>query len=326
MFRRECATFLAATGVLLLAVLCWGLAPVANRYLLRFLDPLHLVIGRFVVASLLFVPVIVQMRKQRWSRADLLLAIFCGFASILGYNVTVTYGLEWVPAGMGGLLVATAPLWIALLSRVVEHKPLHWTALVGLALGMGGVVTLVGWTALLPNRKGTLFLGMGLVIFASMMWAIYTVAVRPLSRKYGAPVSTGITTIVGTLPLVLLWDPRLLPTFVQFQQSEWLAFALLALGSTVVATMLWNYGVTQLPSAQAGVFLNLVPVVSIVGGSLFLGEQVSPNMLLSGIVIVAGVVVTQVPSFVAFRSRQTPTNEIDEDETRISKPLKSKTS
>jgi len=311
MSRRERATFLSATGVLLLAVLCWGLAPVANRYLLRSLSPQHLVIGRFVVASLLFVPVVIQMRKQRWNRADLLRAIACGLASILGYNVIVTYGLEWVPASMGGILVATSPLWIALLSRIIEHKPLHWTMRVGLALGMGGVVTLVGWTALLPEQKGTLFLGMGLVILASMMWAIYTIAVRPLSHKYGAPVSTGITTIVGTVPLVVLWDPHLVSSYTQLREGDLLAFLLLTLGSTVVATILWNYGVTRLPSAQAGIFLNLLPVVSIIGGSLFLGEHISLNMLLSSIVIVAGVIVTQVPSLAAFRRQEVSTSRMD---------------
>jgi drug/metabolite transporter (DMT)-like permease len=156
-----------------------------------------------------------------------------------------------------------------------------------------------------------------------MMWAIYTVAVRPLSHKYGAPVSTGITTIVGTLPLVLLWDPHLLPALTRLHQSDWLAFALLALGSTVVATMLWNYGVTRLPGAQAGIFLNLLPIVSMAGGSLFLGERVSANMLLSGVIIVAGVVVTQVPSFVTFQRQQASTR--DDDETRISQQLKGKT-
>ncbi|HEY0753885.1 MAG TPA: DMT family transporter [Ktedonobacteraceae bacterium] len=323
---RERTAFLSAIGVLLLAVLCWGLAPVANRYLLRSLSPPHLVVGRFVVASLFFVPLILRMRKQHWSRADLLRAIFCGFASILGYNVAVTYGLEWVSAGMGGLLVATAPLWIALFSRVVEREPLHWTGLVGLALSLGGVATLIGWTALLPEHKATLFWGMGLVLFASMMWAMYTVAVRPLSSRYGAPVSTGFTTIVGTLPLVFLWDPHLLPAFVQLREGDWFAFALLAFGSTVVATMLWNYGVTRLPSTQAGIFLNLLPVVSMGGGSLFLGEHISLNMLLSGVIIVAGVVVTQVPSFAAFQRQKASTSEMDKAETHISQHLKGKIS
>jgi drug/metabolite transporter (DMT)-like permease len=123
------------------------------------------------------------------------------------------------------------------------------------------------------------------------------------------PVSTGITTIMGTLPLVGLWDQRLLPAFARLGPADWLAFALLALGSTVIATVLWNYGVARLPGAQAGIFLNLLPIVSILGGSLLLGEHISQSMLLSGIIIVAGVVVTQVPSFIALNGRGTPAYE-----------------
>jgi drug/metabolite transporter (DMT)-like permease len=79
---RERTTFLTAIGALLLAVLCWGLAPVANRYLLASLSPLHLLILRFVVASVLFVPNALQVRRQRWSRSGGLLALFCGLANI----------------------------------------------------------------------------------------------------------------------------------------------------------------------------------------------------------------------------------------------------
>lgn len=309
---------LSAIGVLLLTVLCWGLAPVANRYLLMSLTPQHLVVLRLTVASLLFIPITLQMRKQRWNRKDILLAIFCSFANILGYNVTVTYGLAWVPASLSGLLIASSPLWIALLSHLIEREPFHWTELAGLTLGIGGVAILVGWTAVHPDQQRMLWWGMALVLFASLMWSIYTVAVRPLSRKYGAPVCTGITTIVGTLPLVGLWDTRLFPVLATLNLAQWLAFALLALGSTVIATILWNYGVAQIPGAQAGIFLNLLPIVSMCGGSLFLQEQVSPNMLFSGIIIVAGVVVTQLPSFMAPREQQTSTHKQQEDKMQIS--------
>jgi drug/metabolite transporter (DMT)-like permease len=306
---RERATFLAAIGALLLAVVCWGLAPVANRYLLVSVSPLHLVVLRFIVASLLFVPIILQMRKQRWSRRDGWLAIFCGLASILGYNVIVTFGLQWVPAGIAGLLGATTPLWIALLSRVFLREPLHWAVSLGLILGLSGVLMLVGWTALRPGQHGSLILlGIGLVILAYLMWAVYTIAVRPLSRRYGASVSTAITTFLGSLPLVTLWDPRLLPAFAALQAPAWFAFVLLALGSTVVSTVLWNYGVARLPSAQAGVFLNIMPVVSVLGGSFFLHEQVTPGMLIGGAIIMISVVVAQLPSLLAL---QAPVREGD---------------
>lgn len=320
MSRKGSTTVLPALGVLLFSVLLWGLAPVANRYLLRSISPIHLAVVRFVVASLLFVPIVVRMRKQRWSRADLLRALLCGLASILGYNVTATIGIQWVPAGIASLLTATSPLWITVLSRIFERTPLHWAVVVGLALGLGGIVTLIGWTALQPAQQGTLFLGMGLLLLASLMWAIYTVAVRPLSARYGSPVSTGITTIAGTLPLLFLWDPRLLPSVGHFRSADWLAFTLLALGSTVVATILWNYGVSRLPSSQAGIFLNLLPVVGAMGGKLFLDEPISQNMLLSGIIIIAGVVVTQIPLFMP--SHQQPaTSDAPLEERTSEKPI-----
>ncbi len=297
------APFLTALGAVLLAILFWGLAPVANRYLLVSISPQHLLFLRFICASLLFTPVILWIRKQRWSRADILRAFLCGLANILGYNVAVTYGLQQLPAGTTAILVATSPLWIALLARIFLHEQLQWPVLVGLLLGIGGVAMLVGWTILQPEHNGAHFLTLevGLVLFSSVMWAIYTIAVRPLSRKYGALVSTGLTTIFGSFPLILFWDSHLTSTFRTLSLPAYIAFTLLVLGSTIIATILWNYGVARLPGAQAGIFLNLPPFVSVIGGSFFLREHITSSVLLSGCIIILGVIVAQLPSIRAQR-------------------------
>jgi drug/metabolite transporter (DMT)-like permease len=62
----------------------------------------------------------------------------------------------------------------------------------------------------------------------------------------------------------------------------------------MVATILWNYGLARMPGVQAGLFLYLVPLVSVVGGILFLHEQMNAQTIVSGLSIVAGVVLAQI--------------------------------
>src|SRR5206468_9206166 len=100
------------------------------------------------LASLLFLPVLIRVKRQRWPLVDLLRAVCCGFASILGYNVTVTYGIRWIPAGIAGMIIATEPIWIALFSIVVLRERPRWPVLVSLLGAAVGVLIPGGSSAL----------------------------------------------------------------------------------------------------------------------------------------------------------------------------------
>ncbi len=278
---------------LLLAVTCWGLLPVATRYLLAYFDPLHLLLFRFLLASLLFLPVLIRVKQQRWPLLDLVRTGGCGCASIIGYNVSVTYGIRWLPAGIAGLIIATEPIWIALFSIVVLRERPRWSVLSGLLLAAGGVLALVGWSAATAAFIGKVWMGAGLTLLAAMMWAGYTLGIRPLSRKYGALTCTGVATILGALPLLAWGNTRLLSGRTELPLPAWGAFLLLAVGSTMCANILWSYGVARLPGTQAGLFLYLIPFVSVLGGSIFLHEPVTSGTVVSGLLVLSGVVIAQ---------------------------------
>lgn len=284
---------LAAPAALLVAVFCWGLAPVATRYLVTRMNPLHLLILRSGVAALFFLPALLRARVGRWPAADLRRTVLCGLAGTMGYHVPVIYGTRWVPAGITGLLVATEPAWIALLSMLIVGERLAWRVWAGLVLAAVGVVAVVGWGDLDAARDPFLPAGAGLILLGALMWAAYSVAVRPLSRAHGALASTGATTLAGTVPVLLLSDRGLLTAGAGLGPAGWGALLLLAVGSSVVATVLWNYGLARVPAARGGLFLHLIPLVSVLGGRLFLNEPVGIGTVAGGAIIVVGVALAQ---------------------------------
>lgn len=294
MLARSRRAPLLTTGALFLAAFCWGLAPVATRYLLRYFAPLQLVLLRFLIATLLFLPLLISLRSQRWARKTVAQAVFCGLVGIIGYNVPVAYGLRAIPSGMAGLLIATEPIWIMLIAALVLHEKISWSVLVGLLLALIGIVLLLGQQTFGSRWNGATLVGASLVLLAALMWSVYTVAVRSLSKELGALSSTALTVVIGTLPLLAFWDNTAWPVLGHLGLFGWVTLALLALGSTIMATILWNYGVTRTTSSQAGLFLYLVPLVSVTGGALFLHEQVNGATLLSGGLIIVGVALAHV--------------------------------
>lgn len=285
---------LLTLGALLLAALCWGLAPVATRYLLSSFAPLQLVVVRFLIAVLFLLPLLLSLRHSHWTLREVAWVLFCGAAGVIGYNVPVAYGLRVLPAGIAGLLIATEPIWILLIAVLALHEKISWSVVLGLFLSLVGIVLLVGQEAFGGVNNAGFLTGALLVLLAALMWSIYTVSIRALSKKLGARTSTALTLVIGTVPLLAFWDARTGPLLLHLDTTAWFALTLLVLGSTVAATILWNYGVARTASSQAGLFLYLVPLVSIAGGALFLHEQVTFTTLVSGLLIIAGVILAQI--------------------------------
>jgi drug/metabolite transporter (DMT)-like permease len=70
----------------------------------------------------------------------------------------------------------------------------------------------------------------------------------------------------------------------------WLALAAQGLFATTAATLLWNYGVSRVPAAEAGVFVNLEPALGAVLGVVVLGETLGPTGLAGGALIIGAAV------------------------------------
>ncbi|HKV43979.1 MAG TPA: DMT family transporter [bacterium] len=284
----------ATFGALLLAIVGWGLSHVATRYLL--LDRVRafdVVILRYSIASCLFVPVLFRLPRAAWRRAELGSMAACGLLGVAGFSVPVTLGTQSVPAGTAGLLVTTESMWISLISVAVLGERLGWGLPVGLLLASGGVVALAGGPGTVGLVPGGAARGAGLVLLGAFSWAVYAVAVRPYTRKYGSAASTGLTLMLGTIPLLAGWTPGLAERSTHIGGGAWGALLFLGGVASVFSTVFWNYGSARTSSARAGPWLYLIPLVSVLGGHLLLGEPIRPTTVLGGALIVAGVGITQ---------------------------------
>ena len=279
--------FAAITG----SVTLWGLAPVWTRYLVLRADPLALLGIRFAICSLLYLPVLAGLRHTAWTRRQVAAAVGCGLAGIVGYNVPMAYGIQRVPAAAAGVLICTEPIWIALLSVAVLRHRLTPGLLCGTAAACAGVVTLAVDGGLSVGLG--MFLGCALVLLGAFMWGVYSVSVGPLVRRFGTVPVSAVTLWAGTLPLVVLSSGSMAGAARTMTGAAWLVLALLALGSNLVGTLLWNYGLAQIPSAQAGMFLYLYPVISFLGGATLLSERITAHMVVGGAMVVSGLLIAQ---------------------------------
>jgi drug/metabolite transporter (DMT)-like permease len=275
------------------AVIMWGLAPVATRYLVLEADPLGVLAIRLLLCSACYLPALPWMglAEVTWSRRRLAAVAGCGLVGVIGYNVPTTYGIQHLQAGFAGILLATEPLWIALLSVAVLKQRLTVPLACGLVVAFAGVVTISAGGGVAVDSS--MLLGASLVPLGAFMWGLYSVAVGPLVRSLGAVRVSALTLWVGTVPLVALSVRAMMAAGQSLTATGWLVLLLYGLGPNLVGMLLWNYGLSRVPGTRAGLLLNLYPVVSVAGGVLLLGELPTVATVVGGAVVVFGLVLSQ---------------------------------
>jgi drug/metabolite transporter (DMT)-like permease len=196
----------------------------------------------------------------------------------------ITFGENHVPSALAGILVATSPLFVALLD--VHFDPAersHGWGLVGVVLGMVGVVLLFG-----VDLSGDLeTLAGGLMIVGA--GACYAVAVLIAKRAFtgvppvGVAASNLVIGAVAWLPLALV----ALPTAVPGTHAV-LAMIALGAGGTGLAFLFFYTSIAELGPARASVVAYVAPAFAVVYGVTLLGEALTLGTIGGLTLILAG--------------------------------------
>jgi len=281
-------------GLLLLAVI-WGVNFSVLKVVLGTLDPLALNALRFpIAAAALTLFLAPGSRRLRPARADVPRLIALGIAGNVVYQLCFIIGIDWTRAGNASLLLSTTPVWTVILSRLAGHE------VPGKGVVLGVLATLVGMALVVVGGGQDVSLGSAtlkgdlLMIAASMLWSVYTVAgARPVA-KYGALQVTVWTLWIGTPVIVFMGLPALLRTNLgEVSIAAWAGVVYSGLLAIGLAYLLWYHGVQKLGNNRTAVYSNLVPVAALVTAWLWLGEMPSPLQLTGAVVILGGLTVAR---------------------------------
>lgn len=247
---------------------------------------------RFAISALILLPFALRTKPWTWTRTDQGLAVLAAGLGDVGYNLPVTFGQVHVPAGVTALIIATEPLWILLLwpvaSKTLPSRPM----VIGSALGLGGILVLLA-PQLVKRGQSASMSGIALVALGALAWSAYCITLPGLIQRHGTLAVTAVTVIIGGLPLLCAAEPGLPDTAAKLTPEIIGVILVLSVGSTVLATLTWNYATGVLPGPTSGQFLYALPLVGVVAGWLLLDEQISLGMLVAAVLIFAGLLLAQ---------------------------------
>ena len=291
-------------GACAVAGCLWGTGFYFGRLALNEMSVEHMVLYRFLFASLGMLPVVlVNLGRFRLTAGEMRILLISAAFGIPIQFLLQFHGLALTTVSHASLMVGSMPVLLAAAAALFAGERLDWVgwlALCGSTLG-AALIVLGGNRGHVthgePSLAGDLLVVTSLV--TALAWVLLSMK---LMQTHRPPVVTAYTILSGTLMLaVVVLGPWLLsplthqkadpPPFAHVSPTAWTALACGGLLCTATTTLLWNWGIHHVPASRAGVFLNIEPALGSWLGVRLLGEHLGPYAWAGGALILAAAII-----------------------------------
>lgn len=274
------------------AVVIWGATFVATKVALKEVQPDTVVFLRFAIGVVILAAG-VQIRKQ-WrpiTRRDVWTLVGLGFVGISFHQWLQSTGMVTSAASTTAWIVATSPIFIAILGWFILHEKMAWLQITGIVLAFLGVLLVVSRGDLRLAQIGQIGTpGDLLILISSLNWAVFSVASRSMLKRLPAVLMMFYVILFGFAFSSLFFFVKTgSGDIANLSMNGWLAILILGVFGSGLAYIAWYDALQNLSANQAGVFLNIEPLVTMLLAFLILGEPVTWASILGGAVIILGV-------------------------------------
>lgn len=279
--------------LILLTVIFWGLSFVATKMALQYLTPVEIIAIRLLLgAPTLYLVVLVKKIDIKFKRVDYLILLAASVVLSLHFLIQAI-GLQFTSATNTAWLVATIPVFIAILSAIFLKERLSSLKIGGIALATLGVILLVsegklsslGWL----NSAGD-----WIILSSSVTWGTYTIMTRNITRTNN-PLAVSLAILIVPTLLLNAYSAYTTPIskILDLPINIMIALAFLGVFCLGLAHWFWLEGLSRKGATEVGVYIYIEPIVTTIAAIPLLNEQLTLFTILGAILIIGGVYIVQ---------------------------------
>ena len=290
----------------IVAMIFWGMSFIWSTQAYRSLNPTTTILLRLIVATIFFTTILFVFRlNEKVKKEHLgLFALAAMFEPFL-YFIFEGYGLKSTSPIIGSAIIAMIPLVTPIAARIFLKERLSPMNIVGFVVSFVGVIVLLlnknlEFTA---SPKGILFLSGAVLVAVG-----YSIALIKLTKLYKPLTITWMQNIVGMvyfIPLALIME-RFQPSSFANVREYIVPVVCLGVFCSAIAYALWAFAFSKLGASRANVYSNLIPVFTAIFSYLLAIESLTVNKIIGIVVVVVGLVLSQMKGKTALRQAQGP--------------------
>lgn len=201
-----------------------------------------------------------------------------------------TWSLQYIPSGLGAVIGAMSPLWIALFSVLFFRETrMNMTTMMGLLLGFGGIVIIFS-DYLEALFHSSFIWGILLGVIATMTWALGTLYTVKHSKDLNAYYSLGWQMLLSGVVLTIA--AKASGQFIPIQDATmntWWSIAYLVVIGSIITFGAFIYSLKRLPPAQSSIYAYINPIVAVIIGAILNSEKLNRIIAIGTGITILGV-------------------------------------
>jgi len=283
-----------AIGALVIAMIVWASSFIALKSAIGPIGPMTVIFGRMFIASLCFLYFIKSFSKLHFSKEDIKYILIMVLFEPCLYFIFEAKALQYTTAGQAGMITSMMPLMTAIAAGIFLKEIISKKLIIGSLIAAAGVIWL-SLSAISSDSATNPILGNTLEFMAMICGAGYAISIRHLTKKFSPLFLTAIQAFVGFiffLPFAL-WEYNTMTMDFNLTAILWIVY--LGVFVTLGGYGLFNFALSRVEASKAGMFINLIPVFTLILAFLILGEKLTYIEMTASIVILLGVFITQIP-------------------------------
>lgn len=283
-----------AYALLLLNTILWGLSPPIIKVALNFVTINQFLLGRYLIASLIFLPIyFFCYRKLKIKNGKLLI-----FLGLLGTPLTLIplyEGIKLTSSIEASILTASLPITIIIAGHIFLKEKVSRNEKIGLIIAIFGTLMLT-FEPLLNNGSGVKFslLGNLLILGSNLIWTAFLLIVKKLKVDSAQISLVSYLVAIPVFAILLFLEPLSLNTKYSISNpSAIFGILYMAIFGSIIAFWAYAKGQEYIEAGEASIFTYLQPIITFPLAYFWLHESISSVGLIASLLIASGVYISE---------------------------------
>ncbi|ULQ51241.1 DMT family transporter [Flavihumibacter fluvii] len=298
---RKRGTRAKAFVALALICLLWGTTWLASKAGVKYMPALQLAGLRQLFGGTLYLLYFSFKGKALPRGKEWLPVIVLSFLNIFLTNGLSTWGIQYIPSGLGAIIAAIVPLWLVIFALIAGTSTLNAQSIIGFLVGFGGIC-IIFYDHLKDFLNADFRFGIILSLAGTLSWAFGSIYTKKQALVFNPYFSIGLQMLISGVALTgVAWGSGNHIPLTQIPAISWMAIAYLAVFGSVFAFMAYLYALQNLPTEQASIYSYINPVIAVLLGSWLYNEPLNGYIITGVLVAILGVYLVNR----SFRTRET---------------------
>ena len=268
----------------------WGGMYVAGRVVVAAVPVMSAGFLRFLIAGGILSVLWLNGKNRVLPAGKQWLPLFLlAFTGIFLYSFFFFNGMQTVSAGRAAIIITTNPTFTAILARIIFKEPMPLRKIIGITLAGAGAFYVVSHGQPLDLFNDAISRGDLFLFGGALSWTAYSLC-NKLVRDLSAVTTITFSCLIGCLMLApFALHEGILTNIKSYTWQSWAALLYIGVCCTVLSFVWFNQGIRYLGAQRASLFINLVPGITVVMGALFLGEAITPDIVVGVLTVCFGI-------------------------------------